>query len=69
MSELDSRHRNLLRLIERSAGIDGWAPVSAKVYPLLSCLPPELATVEPVGTEGRGRASLTEIGRTVLKWV
>lgn len=65
--KLDAGQKNLLRLVRKGANADGWAPVSAIVYPhAKKVLPPELATLEPVGTDGRGRARLTTDGESLL---
>jgi hypothetical protein len=63
--KLDIQHKHILRLIERDRGEDGWAPVSAQLFPVLSKnIPEELATFEELD-EG-GRARLTVEGQSVL---
>lgn len=66
-TKLDAGQKHLLRLVRKGADAEGWAPVSAMVYPhAVKILPPELATTEPVGDEGRGRARLTPAGESLL---
>ena len=65
--KLDGGEKNFLRLIVKGAGIDGWAPVSKPVYPLVQKMPHELVEHEPVGEDGRGRAKLTPEGASVLR--
>jgi len=63
---LEVAHKHILRLLARDAGPDGWVPVGAKLYPVLSkIMPPELAEFENA-KEGY-RARLTEKGRTILE--
>jgi hypothetical protein len=66
--KLDSGQKHVLRLIAKGQQCaDGWAPVSAAVYPVVkSTMPAELVEHEPVGAEGRGRARLTAEGEAVL---
>jgi hypothetical protein len=66
-AKLDAGQKHLLRLVRKGAEADGWAPVSATVYPhAKTALPHELATLEPVGEDGRGRARLTPAGEALL---
>lgn len=66
-TKLDPGQQHFLRLIEKGQACpDGWAPVSAAVYPLVQGLPPELIEHAPVGDEGRGRARLSAQGHAVL---
>jgi len=66
--KLDVGQKHLLRLIDKDAGADGWTPVSSVVYPLLETnLPKELIVLERVGTEGRGRAKLTQHGESIVE--
>lgn len=59
------QQRHLLRLIQRDAGPDGWATVSAAVWPLLAILPDDLVELEP-GAPG-GRVRLTADGAAVVR--
>lgn len=66
-TKLDSGQKHFLRLIERDAGADGWCAVSKAVYPVVrKTMPPELVEHEAVGDEGRGRARLTDEGKSLL---
>lgn len=56
--------KHLLRLTQRGAKEDEWAPVSETVFPLLTKLPPELITVEKL--EIGGQAKLTADGETLV---
>ena len=71
MEKLDIQHKHIMRLIARDADSDGWATVSAQLFPVLSKnIPKELAVFEE--TETGGRARLTEEGQSVLnamKWL
>lgn len=61
---LDVGQKHFLRLVEDGmAKHDGWAPISEKVWPLMSKLPEDLVEREslPVG----GRARLTVRGQAV----
>lgn len=64
---MDCRH--LLRLVRKGmTEHDGWAPVSAVVWPLVAALPDDLVEREP-GDEGAGRVRLTPEGDTVMAWL
>ena len=66
-TKLDGGQKHMLRLVVQGADAEGWAPVSAQVFPLFSkIMPSELVTLEPVGNEGRGRARLTDSGTEVI---
>lgn len=66
-TKLDAGQKNLLRLVRQGANQEGWAPVSAQVFPLFDkTMPRELVELEPVGAEGRGRARLTDEGTSLL---
>lgn len=66
-AKLDSGQKNFLRLIEKGSDEDGWALVSATLFPITQkTMPPALVELERVGDEGRGRARLTEQGRNLL---
>ncbi len=67
MTKLDNGQRNLLRLTEKGAELDGWAPVSAVVLPLLEGIPTDLIEIKRL-SDGRGVARLTNAGRTVLSY-
>lgn len=67
--KLNDGQKNVLRLIANDArsSSDGWARVSAAVYPLVQkTMPVELVEHESVGNEGRGRARLTPAGQHLL---
>ena len=67
-SKLDGGKKHVLRLIDKDKGADGWTSVSAQLYSALSkAMPPELATFELVGTNGGGRARLTDEGNAILR--
>jgi hypothetical protein len=64
--KLDGGQKHFLRLIAKEGEQpDGWAKVSAAVYPLMMQMPAELVEHEETG-EGRGRARLTSEGKSVL---
>ena len=65
-TKLDGGQKHLLRLIVQGAGADGWAPVSAPVFPLMEKVPQALIELERVGDEGRGRVRLTTEGDGVI---
>lgn len=57
----------MLWLVMKGADADGWAPVSAQVFPLIADrVPTELVELEAVGDEGRGRARLTDAGVNLM---
>lgn len=64
--KLNGGELNLIRLAIKGAQEDGWAPVSAPVYPLVHKLPAELVELQPVGNEGRGRIRLTRAGENLI---
>lgn len=67
-TQLGPSERHLLRLAEKGAGEDGWAPVSNLIWPLLAKVPEELMEREwPEGAE-KGRCRLTDRGEAVLVW-
>lgn len=63
--KLTAGELHLLKLIRRDADVDGWAPISAAVYPLVHPLPRRLIECLPFA-DGTGSARLTEEGRGVL---
>ncbi len=64
---LSGTQQHLLRLIAKDADVNGWAPVSSVLMDLIRpVLPEELATIEETGDSGRGRASLTLEGKSVV---
>ena len=63
---LNPGQKHLLTLVNKGADADGWAPVSAPVFPLVKSLPSELVELEPIGDDGRGRARLTAAGNGLL---
>lgn len=66
-TKLDAGQKHLLRLVMKDADTDGWTPVSAQVFPLLSkAMPHDLVEMEAVGDEGRGRARLTDEGTNLI---
>lgn len=70
--KLDGGQKHLLRLVVKGADAQGWAPVSAPVFPLLEKMPAALIHTERVGDDGRGRARLTAEGEGVIsamKWL
>lgn len=64
--KLNSGEKHLLHLVARDADAQGWAPVSAAVFPLLKKMPEALVALEQVGDQRCGRVRLTEEGRNVL---
>lgn len=62
--KLDHGELHLLRLIEKGAAGDGWAPVSTVVWPLIAALPTDL--VELLPSDNGGHARLTHDGEVVL---
>lgn len=71
--KLSSGHRNMLGLVRKGAGADGWAPVSKPIARLFTDtafpggpVPARLCEFEHVGEDGRGRARLTDEGNAVL---
>lgn len=72
--KLNAGQKNILSLIRKGAGSDGWAPVSKVVATFFTdkqfpggCMPPELCEFEHVGEVGAGRARLTEKGENILE--
>lgn len=65
--KLDSGEKHLLRLIaEGQKCPDGWAPVSAALYPLVAAMPSEL--VEHHRKDGgTGIAQLTRHGEAIIE--
>lgn len=66
MSKLDAGQMHLLRLTMQGAAGDGWAPVSAVVWPLIAALPSDL--VELLPSDNGGHARLTHDGEVVLRY-
>lgn len=64
MEKLTSGERNLLRLVVKGAGPDGWATVSKAVLPVVEQLPTALVELEK--TESGGRVRLTPVGQSVI---
>ncbi len=64
--KLNPGQKHFLNLISRNANEEGWAPVSAPVYPLVAKMPGELVELERVGDEGRGRVRLKPAGQEIL---
>ena len=66
-TKLDYGQKHMLKLIHRDADKNGWAPVSAMIFPLVSkTMPAELIELEPTGNDGRGRVRLTDTGKNIL---
>jgi hypothetical protein len=66
MSKLHSKDRHLLTLIRKDRNAEGWAKVSAVVWPLVQTLPGELVDLKE--SEDGGFVKLTDDGETVLDW-
>jgi hypothetical protein len=64
---LDNGAKHLMRLVKKDRKEDGWATVSATVWPVVDTLPVELVEREQF-PDGSGRARLTTAGETVLQW-
>jgi hypothetical protein len=71
--KLTSGEMNILRLIQKGADAEGWAPVSRIVSKLftsdempISPMPRDLCEFEHVGDDGAGRARLTDAGKNLL---
>ena len=62
--KLDAGKINLLRLVLRHADANGWAKVSAMVWPLVISLPRDLVETSPTGDGGYVR--LTDSGKAVV---
>ena len=56
---------HLLTLVRQDSKPDGWTPVSKIVMTVMAKLPPELVIVKS-HEDGRGRAKLTDEGKSVL---
>lgn len=72
-TKLDGGQKHILSLIRKEAESDGWAPVSKAVAQLWlnpklpsRSIPQELCEFETVGTDGAGRARLTQEGKNLL---
>ena len=65
-TKLDSGQKHLLSLVLKGTNAQGWTPVSATVFPLLSTrMPSALVEIEAIGNSG-GRARLTDAGVNVM---
>ena len=64
--KLSAGQKHLLRLAFEGIEADGWAPVSAQVYPLMEKMPNDLVVLERVGDEGWGRMRLTPLGNNII---
>lgn len=62
--KIDAGQKNLLRLALRDADANGWAKVSAMVWPLVTALPRDLVETSPTGDGGYVR--LTDSGKAVV---
>ncbi len=66
---MNTLQRNVLRLIARSPkDQDGWAEVSAALFPILSDAPSELIETEGDAERG-GRVRFTHEGNIVIKYL
>lgn len=64
--KLGLQHKHIIHLIGRDRGPDGWAVVSATLWPILhKAMPLELVMMEK--TETGGKAKLTDEGESVLR--
>ena len=64
--KLESQHKHIIKLIGRDRDEDGWATISAGLFPIISqTMPPELVKFEEL--EKGGRARLTAQGESVLE--
>lgn len=64
--KLEPQHKHVMRLIARDCGLDGWAKVSAVLYPHLSeNMSKELVEFKR-NDDGSGFARLTEKGNSIL---
>ena len=64
--ELNAGEKHMLRLCAAEADAEGWAKVSSVVFPLLEKMPAGLLELERAGSEGAGKARLTQTGRNIL---
>lgn len=66
--ELDSGQRHFLRLAQAEGGKapDGWAKVSAVVWPLMESMPSDLIELRP--SDDGGFARVTDQGVAVLMY-
>ncbi len=64
--KLNISERHILRLVRKGQDFEGWAKVSAQVWPFVKAMPRELVTAEK--TETGGRAKLTVAGEVILDW-
>lgn len=62
--KLNDGSLHLLRLTARGAGLDGWAPVSKVVWPLIAQLPDDLVEKRP--SDDGGHARLTDRGDAIV---
>lgn len=65
--KLDVGQMHFLRLAQRGADADGWAPVSPQVWTIIDTVPAELLEREP-DPAGGGRCRLTDAGETLVLW-
>jgi hypothetical protein len=69
MSKLKDADRSAMALYMRSKRDDeGWAVVSAVVFPLFDDVNGQLFEIER-GKRGAGRARLTELGKLLADWL
>ena len=64
--KLDAGQKHMLRLVVKGADAEGWAPVSAAVFPIIEKMPDGLIELERVGEEGLGRVRLTPRGASIV---
>jgi len=71
--KLSDSQKHFIRLVAKDSGEDGWTRVSDVVMRGMKAskdfVPPkDLAEIEPLES-GRGRARLTERGKTILDYI
>lgn len=66
--KLDHGQLHIMRLAQRGKSADGWARVSALVWPLLATVPKELVELKQEPGDDGGFCKLTPEGETVLEW-
>lgn len=67
MSKLTQQQRDFIRLIQRSIGSDGWAPVSETLWRFMDLLPSRLLETEKF--EQGGRCRLTSDGEVLAEYL
>lgn len=64
--KLTAGQKHLLKMIARDANSEGWTTCSKLVFPLLADIPQALVETELVGSDGKGRARLTQEGLNII---